>query len=260
MNEDTYRYRSYNSGNASASYQTNRNMRLLMPFYKKDPAVRALFKRASLYGDERLRIQVYSLLLRAGQPVTADELHPFADDDKTRFSLYRELANSRQVGKYREWFSDTLALVRSYLVENQSGREPDSVRFLSRHKAVWSNEPAQLYFFEVKRKKEKKWDLAYVIMPLDFGLGQKQRPTTYPAPNESSDDEEESLGIVSPYYNGGGYNGYGSNGRVQVLGNLDTEKEKKEYIAKKVGEVRFANRRRYRSNDSNYYGGGYNDY
>jgi uncharacterized protein YbaP (TraB family) len=215
------------------------NMDLLYPYLKSSQDVRAVADQVIRYGSDAVKIQIYGLYLKQRIPVEESKLRAFAESDKTAFLLFRELSKSGQIGKYTSWFSDTTALIRSYLMSSTSGvRDMDSVRFLHRHPYLLYNKPAYLYFFEVKQKNDKEWTLAQVVAlrSLQFftqdHVTKRRRKRSYQR-------------VVDNYMN---------LPQVKVLQNL-TEKEKTTYIDKKVGDLRFINRERYktRAEGHNYY-------
>lgn len=219
-------------------------LQLLMAFYKDDEKVKALFSDMLRYGDDNLKMNAVSLLIKARQPVPESLVQQLATKDKTRFNIYRSLVEAESLNNYKSLFTDTLALVKSYVVKNVAEEELDSIRFISKHKSVINKQAATLFFFEYKRKKVKEWTLAYVTLPADFGIPKKNNkvrksfPTAYP----SSYD-----------YYGTNYYGDGDGYAVQTAGTLDSEKDKKEFIEKKVGEIRFDGRKRYKSARKFYY-------
>lgn len=211
-----------------------RNLRLLAPFLGQDKSVRELFARAASSSEKEFQVIAMSLLLQQEQPVRPKTLLAYAEDDRTRFMLYRHLADVGKLKPYSEWFTDTVALIRSILYEDMAKNsevrgEPDSVRFISQHRSVQWRTPALLYFFDVKTKKDKEWRLAYVNVPLTNKVFAFQ-------PNEDNDDVQSMDGAYrSPYW---------ARPEVRILNDLP-EKEKETYIRKKIGEIRFADRRRY---------------
>jgi len=242
-----YDYYGYSGGNAEVIIE--RNFNLLAPFFKKDKAVQALVERAIRYGDKSTQLLAYSFYLQNGIPVAPEKLKTFSENDETRYALFEQLARLKKLRPYASWFSDTVALARSYVIERGKNRGVDSIRFVSQHKTVLYNKPATLYFFDVKREDDADWGLASVIMPKDFGYLAKDDP-------KENDNEYD---MPYPNYRSGGYGGYNNYGgygmgpAVQIMMEL-TGKEKEDYIRKRIGEIRFANRERYVS-ESNYYDG-----
>jgi len=107
-----------------------------------------------------------------------------------------------------------------------------------------------MYFFDVKRKKTTEWKLNYVTLPLDFGLK---------GPSKDKSQTGVASFATSNYDYYGDYNtGSGRLFQVMIENNLTNDKDKLDFIRKKVGEIRFAGRLRYREErNNNYY---YNDY
>jgi hypothetical protein len=237
-----YDYYGYSGENAEGIIE--RNFNLLAPFYKKDKEVQALVERAIRYGDKPTQLTAYGFYLKNGIPVAQEKIKPFSEDDETRYMLFEKLAGLKKLRSYASWFSDTTALARSYVVEKGRNRGVDSIQFISKHKTVMNNKPATLYFFDIKREDDKEWGLASVIMPKDFGYLTKE--------DEADDEEDEDYG--SARY----YGGYGRGPSVQIMPEL-TGKDKEEHIRKRIGEIRFANRERYISEneDGRYYYDGY---
>lgn len=243
-NDDRYGMRDYYSPYAgNNSDDLGRNLRLLAPFLKNDPEVRELFDQVLQSPEQEIQILAMSLLLQEGRPVREKALQAFAEDDRTRYMLYRNLADVNQISNtYAPWFADTLALVRSILFEEMADQRDndenglDSVRFLSSHQTLRYKSPAIVYFFEVKKKKSKEWCLAYVNIALNSKLF-------------AYSSEVDPDAAYSRYDRR-----YWQHPEVKLLTNLP-EKEKAEYIRKKIGEVRFANRERYRkwSGGEDYY-------
>jgi hypothetical protein len=237
-----YDYYGYSDGDAEGTIE--RNFNLLAPFFKKDNAVQDLVARAVRYGDKPTQLLAYGFYLQNGIPVAPEKLKPFSEDDKTRWSLFEQLAKLKKLRGYASWFSDTTALARSCVMERGASRGVDSIRFISKHKTVLNNKPATLYFFDINREGDKEWGLASAIMPKDFGYLTKG-------------DKQEEEGEDQTYeYSGDDY-GYGRGPAVQIMLELNG-KEKEELIRKKIGEIRFANRERYVSDSEGgrYY---YND-
>lgn len=228
----------YNTDNSDLT------LKLLMAFYKDDEKVKALFNDMLRYGDDKLKMNAVNLLIKARQPVPESLVQQLAAKDKTRFNIYRSLVEADGLFKYKSLFADTLALVTSYVVKDVAEDELDSIRFISKHKSVVNKQSATLFFFEYKRKKVKEWTLAYVTLPADFGIPKKKDTAkrVHHLPYAPNYDYYE------PGYYGGG-NGYA----VQTAGSLDTEKDKKEFIEKKIGEIRFDGRKRYKSARRYYY-------
>ncbi len=222
-----------------------RNFDLLAPFLRKDDMVKSLVERGIRYGNKNVQMLAYDLYLRNGIPVDPGKLKPFSEDDKTRFSFFRFLVKSKRLGDYAGWFRDTVALARSYIMEGADQPVVDSIQFISRHKTVLNNRPATLYFFDIKNKDATDWGLAFVTMPNDFAYM-----------TEGSPDGEDFDISGYPY---GSYGGnYGRGPVKQVMPEL-SGKEKEEFIHKKIGEDRFANRERYITDgmDGRYYNSRY---
>lgn len=206
----------------------NWSLRLLVPFLAKDKAVQTLFDRATRCPDEDVQILAHALLLRQGRPVKNEVLRAYADADKTRYLLYRQLAETDQLARYAAWFADTTNLARSILYRDLTGdrygesSEVDSIRFLSRHHIVYDRRPTLTYFFDVKRKKDKEWCLAYVSVPIGTAV--------FAVPDKPK----------NPVYFDSDYR----RPEVRLLSDL-SEKDKAEFIEKQLGSVRFADRERY---------------
>ncbi len=202
------------------------NLRLLAFFLPKDNDVRALFEQATRCPDKSVQVLARCLMRKHGLPVEQDTLRGYAADDKTRYMLYTCLAETDQLSSFSTWFSDTTALVRSMLFEElrdeQSENGLDSTRFLSAHRTVRGGNPVHTYFFDVKKKKDKEWRLAYVVFPLAsriFGI-----------PDRNEDNWNN--------------NGYQLRPEIRILYDL-TEQERAEYIEKRIGAERFEGRARY---------------
>jgi len=224
---DSYSYEyGYINGIYRNKYgKIEQRLRILAPFARKDAGINQLFRQATRSPEKTIQVTAWCYLQQYGTPVPADTLRPFADNDFTRIHLYRQLAEAGQMAAYSTWFKDTIALVRSILVEGARDqiKEQDSIRFRSAHPAKRWNKPAVLYFFEIKKKKEEKWILASLLLLANaymFGVS--------PADTDSKE-------------------GYVIRALLEptVLPEL-SEAEKEEYIQKKIGEIRFANRERYR--------------
>lgn len=237
-----YDYYGYSGENAEGIIE--RNFNLLAPFFKKDKAVQALVERAIRYGDKSTQLTAYGFYLQNGIPVPPEKLKPFSEDDNTRYLLFEKLAMLKKLRNYTSWFSDTTALARSYVMEKGRNRGIDSIQFISKHKTVMNNKTATLFFFDIKREDDKEWGLASVIMPKDFGyLGKEEEA-----------DEEMDADYRSVRY----YSGYGRGPSVQIMPEI-TGKDKEDLIRKRIGEIRFANRERYISEneEGRYYYDGY---
>lgn len=237
-----YDYYGYSGENAEGIIE--RNFKLLAPFFKKDRKVQALVDRAIRYGDKPTQLLAYGFYLQNGIPIAPEKLKPFSEDDETRYMLFEKLAVMKKLRNYASWFSDTTALARSYVMEKGRNRGVDSIQFISKHKTVMNNKPATLYFFDIKREDDKEWGLASIIMPKDFGYLTKEE--------DMNDEGEEDYG------NARYYGDYGRGPSVQIMPEL-TGKDKEEHIRKRIGEIRFANRERYISEneEGRYYYDGY---
>jgi len=229
-NYNRYDYYDYEGGNSGGAVE--RNFNLLAPFLKKDAEVRNLVERAIRYGDKPTQLLAYGLYLQNDIPVAPEKLKPFSEDDKTRYAFFMQLAKVKKLRQYSAWFSDTTALARAYVMQSAERRGVDSIRFISKHKTVSNNKPATLYFFDIKGKDEKEWGLASATMPKDFGYLIKE------------DDDKNVHGNIQSYeYYDGDY-GYGNGPSRLIMPELHGN-EKEEFMRKKIGETRFANRERY---------------
>ena len=218
-------YEDYDGADANTTIE--RNFQLLAPFLAKDDKVKSLVERAIKYGDNEVRLLAYGLYLRNGIPVAPDKLKPFTEDDKTRYAFFGLLAKTNKLQAFSGWFTDTVALAKSYLMEG-ADRELDSIQFISKHKTVLNNKPATLYFFDIKAKNFNDWGLACATMPNDFSYLAK---------------EDADTGLTFDPYDYYGRS-LGDGPIKQVMPEL-AGKEKEEFIRKKIGEARFANRERY---------------
>ncbi|MEI6408126.1 MAG: TraB/GumN family protein [Bacteroidota bacterium] len=220
-----------------------RNLNLLGPFLRKDKAVQAVAERALRCGDNPLKIMVYGLYMKHNVPFDKDKLAPFKSDLKTMYPLFQQLAMAGKLSEYTAWFKDTTRLLESYLVTEQANgyavRSIDSIRLISRHNFVWLKKPAYLYFFEIKQKDSKDWVLAQLTVPKDMKF---------------FTNADSSKGAVGRYLNT--RSSYWNRPDARVISNL-SEKEKEEYMRRKVGEIRFANRERYRPRQQGNYFSGY---
>ncbi|TNE68097.1 MAG: TraB/GumN family protein [Bacteroidetes bacterium] len=215
-----------------------RNLRLLAPFLHKDAAVRALFHQTMRSPEKEVQIIAICLMLQQHFPVREKTLLAFAEDDRTRYTLYSELEETGQLNTHGYLFRDTIALVRSILFERaleQDDREKgglDSIRFISQHYTMLYGVKAMIYFFDVKKKKTDNWMLAYVTVPTTASLFN---------PKAETDQAFRRR------------NYYRSRPNARILEELPRQ-EKDTYIREKIGEIRFANRDRYRrQSDSEYY-------
>lgn len=222
----SYEYGYFDGIHRNKHGKIEQRLRILAPFSRKDAGVNQLFRQATRSPEKTIQVTSWCYLQQYGTSVALDTLRPFVENDFTRIHLYRQLAEAGQTAVYAAWFKDTIALARSILVEEAGDqiKEQDSIRFRSAHPAKRWNNPAVLYFFEIKRKKEEKWILASLRLPANaymFGAN--------PANTDSKKD----------------YLRFQSQPEVNILPEL-SETEKEEYIQKKIGENRFANRARYR--------------
>ncbi|HND89790.1 MAG TPA: hypothetical protein PK971_15765, partial [Saprospiraceae bacterium] len=222
--DETYTYASNNFSN-----DLKRNLALLAPFAKKDKDVQALMQRTTHLGNDLLRLYVYGLYLKQDMPVAASVLQPFAQRRETLAATYSTLAAADKLAAYpASWFADTTLLLQSAFF-GKGSRNMDSVRFISRHSTRLRSAPAWLYFFDVKRKKDKEWGLAYAYVPksLTFLKGMQEERIVN---NNDYNPRDRYRYRVQP--------------EVQVRYQV-SEKKKEEIMKKKIGAIRFENRRRY---------------
>ncbi len=234
-------------GNYGGGYDNPKainSIRLLIPFYDDDPLVRNLFSTILEKGEPSNKIEAVEYLIANGKVPANNYLEPLVKEDQTRGRLFMALGNEGLIDRYKSWFADTIALARSFALNNIEKQQLDSVVFMKKCKAVTSDKkPAMMYFFDVKRKKSIDWNLHYVTLPLDFGI----RPKT--------EKNNKSQYITAPYY-AGSYPSGNSVGRafsVMVEPNLETSEQKQAFINKKIAEIRFAGRQRYRDERRDYY-------
>ncbi len=217
-----------------------RNLRLLAPGLKKNPAIKSLTERLLKIADPVTKVKVYGLYLQQDIPVDRALLEPFYVNPKTHFPLFQQLKYSNKFNSYPGWFTDTISLIKSYIVAQKevgysSVNSIDSIRFLSRHPFKVFKRPVFLYFFEVKEKDSKNWILTQLTVEQSLKFFSKQE-------KKKNDDLFLTMGRY-----------YWDQPQIRTLTNVQ-EKDKAEYIRKKLGEMRFANRMRYRSTqEDNYY-------
>lgn len=227
QDSNSYEYGYFDGIRRNKHGKIEQRLRILAPFTRKDAGINQLFRQATRSPEKTIQVTAWCYLQQYGTSVAPDTFRPFVDNDFTRIHLYRQLAEGGQTAAYSAWFKDTIALARSILVEEAGDqiKEQDSIRFRSAHPAKRWNNPAMLYFFEIKKKKEEKWILAGLRLPANaymFGFS--------PTNTDSKKDYLRFRGLPE----------------VNILPEL-SETEKEEYIQKKIGENRFANRARYRA-------------
>jgi uncharacterized protein YbaP (TraB family) len=236
-------YDNYGSGNRYSNYGRANSIDLLMPFYDDDQEVRNLFNAILEKGNNYSKMDVMARMVAKGKVPSNALLQPLAEQDQTRCRLYEALGREGLLDRYKPWFSDTIALARSFVLQYVPKEEIDSVVFMQKAKAVtFDKRPAMMYFFDVKRKKSTEWNLNYITLPLDFGVQPKNK------------DKKHSMYVAS-YYGDYGQNSVGRAFTVMIEPNLKNAEEKNAFINKKIGEIRFAGRARYRDERrNNYYG------
>jgi uncharacterized protein YbaP (TraB family) len=204
----------------------------LMPFYEKDKVVKELFQEGLKYGTQDAKSHICLLLLKAGHPVSTEQIATLLKNEKLRYPLYNMLVLENFIRPYSTLFSDSIALAKSFVMNRlYNFEEKDTLRLVSQHKASYEGLPAIIYFWNLKKEKEKETKFVYSIIVTP----------KYEAPKTKV---KPSVVILR------------RTGEVQQLNDLDTEAARKEFIRKKIGEIRFEKRKRYRS-EQRRYGGGY---
>lgn len=208
---------------------------LVASFYHKEDDIRHLMDKALQAGAPTLRINTLNVLLAEGHTVAPEIIREMASDDRIRFATCKALHQYRQLDQFPNLFADTLAMARSLVMQAlPEDFVLDSIKLLGQYKTVFHKQPAQLYFFDVKKKKNSDWTLYYVTLPNNYGL-------------TDADYKKENFRKTNWFYSDYSFRNDQPEWNAQSASSLTTEKEKQEFIRKKTGETRFYGRRRYRA-------------
>jgi len=144
---------------------------LLMPVWKKNPAVSSLLNQLLLSTDKQLKYKTMLLFLRNQKTVPDSVIYNFASDDNYRYDLYKDLNKLNKPNLFPPRYKNHLDLATSKLFNSSEYNKPDSIVFLSSIPLHWANKDGFVYFFKFKRKKDDDWKIASVgLIPKDSTL------------------------------------------------------------------------------------------
>jgi uncharacterized protein YbaP (TraB family) len=218
---NSYRDNPYASNRAA--FLSNSSI-LLVPYISKNQDLKNQFEELLRVSSPNVKAKIYAQMLKYGNAVPRSEITQMAAVDSSRWVIFERLRDVNQLKPYQDLFADTLSLVRSYIYSQKT--EIDSVRFISQHKGTYYSQPAQIFFFEIKEKESSKWRFIDLTVPQSYFATETQKDAV-----RLSYDQRRYAG-----------SGDKPNLNMKLFNN---EKEKQEYIEKRLKNLRFAGRARY---------------
>ncbi len=166
-NKSKYYYSSYkNKGNnLLVNYTT-----LLIPFYdKKD--VREYFNKLSRVEDYEVRTDVNCKLVLNNISVKAEEWKLLSNDNINYSYLYKSLEDIDRVDLFPKDEDVQFKVAKSLLYNYNFNFEKDSLEFIVRKDVLVKKKDSYAYFFKSKREKDDKWEMDYIVVPIEKDKG-----------------------------------------------------------------------------------------
>ena len=140
-----------------------------MPYRDNSTAVQALFQQLLQSGDDKVKYNTMTLLLRKNKDVPDSLLAWFAAKEEYRYDLYTDLNDIDKLNLFPEKYNNHLDLAKSKILGFKSYDRPDSIVYLDRLPATQKSNKGFVYFFKYKQKKDDDiWKIATVgLVPED---------------------------------------------------------------------------------------------
>ena len=142
---------------------------LLLPYRDNSTAVQSLFQQLLQSGDDKVKYNTMTLLLRKNKNVPDSLLTWFAAKEEYRYDLYTDLNDIDKLNLFPEKYNNHLDLAKSKILGFKSYDKPDSIVYLDRLPATQKSNKGFVYFFKYKQKKDDDiWKIATVgLVPED---------------------------------------------------------------------------------------------
>ena len=148
-----------NKGNNYGSDELNNYAILLIPFYDSNINVPKFFDKLLRSADDNICMNTAVVLLRNNRAVPDSILVSLAAKDRTRGNLFTKLEKINRLDKFPLKYKTQLDIARSYLLTDKNYAKIDSVVFISKQIAAYSEKRGTVYFFKYRIKKEDDWKM-----------------------------------------------------------------------------------------------------
>ncbi len=225
--------KSYNYGGSSSGSLLDEYMAMLIHYYK-NPEVKDIFDKIKTLEDARNKSLLLAQLSKHNQAIDKELLNELAEDPKTRYELYENLEDLKQLDIFPAKYNNQKDLAESYLLGSRSYPKIDSIEFYKEITIKEQDDEYILYFFKSLKKsssyydedKEGEWGLQYIAYEV-----------------KKEKDEKTKEFIPDNYYSKSSYKEI----------DFEDEEELKEYEEEIIDTIKYKKRKRVRSRDS-YYG------
>ncbi len=151
--------------NASGNSTTGANadmltyVRLLAPFYDKNPNLPKFFDKLLTQGNSFVKMHTALVMLRYKQPVADSIWKALAMEKTYRNELWRQLKKANHTELFPKQYRSGEAIA-SDLIHASYGSRLDTLALLSHPPVVQKNKTVTSYFFKYKLKESADWKLA----------------------------------------------------------------------------------------------------
>lgn len=229
---DYYGASAYNEEGDEGNDDLDLYARLLLPFWKTNPAVQQVISQMLSSSDKKLRYNTFLQLLQNDKPVPDTLMNYFASLDDYRYQLYSDLKKMKMYKLFPVKYNNHLDLSKSRLISESTYQKPDTLLYLDKLSASLNGKQGLVYFYKYKNKKDDmEWKIASV------GL--------VPESASSFEFEESNPSSNSLYFLGRYYPMYGNNYDITSLSDskLDEEEPLAEQLNKSLKKILFSKRK-----------------
>ena len=149
-------YRSVSGNMVSADMLTY--IKLLAPFYTKNPNLPKFFDRLLLQNNQSLRMQTALALLKYKQPVADSIWKALAREKTYRNELWAQLKDAGHTELFPKQYR-THEVIASDLINASYGSRLDTLALLNHAPVTQKNKAITTYFFKYKLKQSEDWRL-----------------------------------------------------------------------------------------------------
>jgi uncharacterized protein YbaP (TraB family) len=143
-------------------------LKLILPWYQREAAVRKLVHQVQQSRTPMLQIDLVVLMLQQGLPVSDSLKTALSKDPSTMFLYYQALATGKQLSHFDTTGFNQQLFSMSLLSKEANLRHKDSLTFVGKRSVSCLKGEGFVYFFTKKKDKEKYSTLCWVgLLPAD---------------------------------------------------------------------------------------------
>ncbi len=137
-----------------------RYIRLLIPYYDKNPALPPFFNKALHLQQQDIALRTAFLLLKQGKPVDEKVWKSLAEKPASRSTLWAGLNDLKRADLFPKEYRTEKTIAMDALYNASTATPPDSISFLFKKDIALQYRKGTVYFFKYRWRAQEDWKLA----------------------------------------------------------------------------------------------------